>query len=847
MIFCSQLASPAAKSLTGQCQESDASEYIIQTFGDGRCLFRCAAIALSHELQTAERTILGYPRDSSLRSAEERKADELRRDVVRLLRMNESVLDKTSQDLKFLLDDKIGNEFTSMAERIETVAEETGYVGYLEILALAYLLKRQFKIFVQPPDKPRILQCILPAVSGDSSPICLLYRMDTATQPGHYDFITQHFTDSADFPLVQHDYGLEDDASFTNFLNCALSLSETTTPGGSPPLDSNLTSTHIGQGEGYPAADDVQLSAGADRTMSPIGEACRESTNALSDQDLSRNRNDLHGDGQYPAIWTAQQAEDFKSGNPWLMFSNGCMGCKTCKEVNHFGAFKRQGLKISDAWAACSVTFNGKQRQSQLSSLRKKIYEHAKGHSHTTAEELLKKSGENDLVNVVSGQQKHLHDSTARVFNTVYSLIKNNRPFTDLPSLIALQSMNGADMGLILHSKTTASSIADMIGSQMRSKLCAEIIKSDSKIALIIDESTTISTKSVLILYVRAVVCHQVTSFFLDLAELDGCDADSILTALLNTLNMHGFDDDFLSQHLIAVCSDGASVMTGHKSGVLQKLAVKYPRIILWHCLCHRIELTVSDTLEEVGGINHFKSFMDKLYTVYSLSAKNQRELNNCASVLDVQLKKIGRIFTVRWVASSYRAVMAVHRDYTALHNHFTAASQDLTRDKTQKQQYRGLADTLASEAFILNLGLMIDALKELCNISEELQKDDITLHRAYQLINRTIRAIVNMKEVVPEYVKEAVTGVENGCYRNVSVIGHQTGSRKQCAINRNQFLQSLADNLTNRLCTTIASNTSSKMSDSRNSNKSEFEDLISQVSLLSLQLSSIRLGFHRK
>lgn len=67
----------------------------------------------------------------------------------------------------------------------------------------------------------------------------------------------------------------------------------------------------------------------------------------------------------------------------------------------------------------------------------------------------------------------------------------------------------------------------------------------------------------------------------------------------------------------------------------------------------------------------------------------------------------------------------------------------------------------------------MIDALKKLFNISMELRRDDITQHRAYQIITRTIRAIVNMKEMLPEQVKEAFTGVQNGRYRNVSEIGH--------------------------------------------------------------------------
>jgi hypothetical protein len=436
------------------------------------------------------------------------------------------------------------------------------------------------------------------------------------------------------------------------------------------------------------------------------------------------------------------------------------------------------------------------------------------------------------MENALGEQRKHLYDSTSRIFRSVYFLMKNNRPFTDLPTLVDLQALNGLDMGLILQSDRTAAEISDFISSQMRSKLCTELITSGTKFAIIIDESTTVAAKSVLILYVRAAICGKVTSLFLDLVELDGGSAEYIANALLKCLDSHGFHDEILQRNLIGLCSDGASVMVGQKSGVLTSLAAKYPRVIRWHCLCHRIELSVGDTLDEVACSNHFKAFMDKLFSLYSLSPKNQRELATCASELDLQLQKIGKIFTVRWVASSYRAVQAVHRNYRALHAHFVSAASDSTRDHTQRQMFRGLADSLASEGFVLNLGLMLDVLEELGNISQEMQRDDITLHRAYGVLNRSIRAIESMKEKPAEHVQEALHGVESLRYREVTVIAQKDGSRKQAAINHNQFLQSLANNLSTRINTTIASNTSARGNSSSESMKNDFLELISQVIL---------------
>jgi len=44
------------------------------------------------------------------------------------------------------------------------------------------------------------------------------------------------------------------------------------------------------------------------------------------------------------------------------------------------------------------------------------------------------------------------------------------------------------------------------------------------------------------------------------------------------------------------------------------------------------LELAVGDVVGEVCDINHFKIFMDKLYTIFHQSPKNQNELKKAAS-----------------------------------------------------------------------------------------------------------------------------------------------------------------------------------------------------------------------
>jgi hypothetical protein len=174
----------------------------------------------------------------------------------------------------------------------------------------------------------------------------------------------------------------------------------------------------------------------------------------------------------------------------------------------------------------------------------------------------------------------------------------------------------------------------------------------------------------VLILHLRSCICGKVTTFFLGLIQLRNSDALSTITYLKSCLKSHGFTADYLAQHPVSICCDGANVMVGSKSGLLPESSWQYPRNIRWHCLCHRIELSVGDTLDDFVATNHFNIFMDKLYAVYSQSSKNQRALASCANKMEIQLKKICKMLNVRLVASSYRSVSAVHRSYAALHTH---------------------------------------------------------------------------------------------------------------------------------------------------------------------------------
>lgn len=352
-----------------------------------------------------------------------------------------------------------------------------------------------------------------------------------------------------------------------------------------------------------------------------------------------------------PDCWSEEKWTEKQEQFPWLkLVCDGGLICKACHQTKRLlGASKSS--RIRKEWTECGVFANGDTKTQKLTSLRKKITEHMKSEAHKEAVASVDIAKEDHLRLIFDSVSGKSIDLTANIFRCAYMLAKLNRPYTDMPHYVSLCRFNGANMGIGLQSRMSATEIVSVISKEMLSRLLRCILTNKQKISLIIDESTSIAKKSILAMYIRTAFPleeqFKVYAFPVALVELDSLEAEHITESVLCTLKSFGFTDQYLKDNLIGVCADGASTMVGNQSGVLTRIRAKYPHVLLWHCMCHRIELAVGDAVDSSNQMNHVKSFLDKLYTVYN-QPKNQRELADCAGSLDMQIQRIGRVLDVR-------------------------------------------------------------------------------------------------------------------------------------------------------------------------------------------------------
>ena len=94
----------------------------------------------------------------------------------------------------------------------------------------------------------------------------------------------------------------------------------------------------------------------------------------------------------------------------------------------------------------------------------------------------------------------------------------------------------------------------------------------------------------------------------------------------------------------------------------------------------------------------------------------------------------------------------------------------DDIRDASRKAKYTGLLSRLTSKAFVNNLGIMMDALTELANLSRELQQREMTLTRVQKLVDRQICLLESMAESPGTCATEVREAVESNMFHGVEL-----------------------------------------------------------------------------
>lgn len=160
-------------------------------------------------------------------------------------------------------------------------------------------------------------------------------------------------------------------------------------------------------------------------------------------------------------------------------------------------------MKLAKECVTCSVTSSATDLKKQQRALRKKVFEHSQTKAHTAALSTLEKAKEDLLQKTITNNLSDEVNTAARIFRRAYKEVKHHRPAYVFESEIDCQELNCLDMGRILHSNVACANIQSHISLEMKKKLFKKIVDCAPKIGLMLDEATSLSRESALIIYAR--------------------------------------------------------------------------------------------------------------------------------------------------------------------------------------------------------------------------------------------------------------------------------------------------------------------------------------------------------
>jgi hypothetical protein len=319
---------------------------------------------------------------------------------------------------------------------------------------------------------------------------------------------------------------------------------------------------------------------------------------------------------QFPSVWNHEQWLKWSKNYTWLCCEGGKLGCSVCMKANvHVEASK--GVHLSDQWQQVSVDAKSGRK------LKEKIYKHRDSAAHMTAVHREEQKCDAKLEKLFADSHSKQFEETVRVFRTAYLIAKENLSLVKHGSLLQLQELNGLSVGGILRSYHSCANIVRHIADSMKKKFCTRLEQTDRKISVMLDEAT-VHGKSVLVIYLRTCLgeidsskVDGIENVFLVLSELTkGTLAENITQTVEQEMTC--LPEKWLKNSLVGICTDGAAVMTGRNTGVATMLSRKFgPQVESFHCMAHRLELSVAHSLKAITAINHFQIFISSMYTLY--------------------------------------------------------------------------------------------------------------------------------------------------------------------------------------------------------------------------------------
>ena len=385
---------------------------------------------------------------------------------------------------------------------------------------------------------------------------------------------------------------------------------------------------------------------------------------------------------------------------PWLEFEKeeNKMRCKVCCG---FPA-------LADVSSSLYIGTSGFTRTSLQAHARSKSH-----HKCSEAHRAWENPDAAPLGIVLRNMTAQINEKLSKLFNSAYFISKENLAFAKFPQLCKLQMKNGVDLEETYLNDHRCKEFIQSISSVMKSHLHLQITsRQPFSFSCMADQAVDCGVIEEEIIFIRTVENGLAVNKYATIQGVVKSDANGVLASIVN-----GFEDIGINNWkdgLVACGSDGASVMTGVRNGVIAKLRQDVPWLIRIHCVAHKLELAVLDGIKDVQYFADLTAMLKGLYKHYHYSAKALRELEELSNVMEESCNSAVNVTGSRWVPHNFRALKVVCKKYRVIHAHMHQTAVAGNSSATMQGRAKNVVAKLESYKHIAFMFSMLDILDEL-------------------------------------------------------------------------------------------------------------------------------------
>ena len=335
-----------------------------------------------------------------------------------------------------------------------------------------------------------------------------------------------------------------------------------------------------------------------------------------------------------------------------------------------------------------------------------------------------------------------------KLIRSLYFLVRHRIPHTTIfEGIVELQIDNGNEQ-LKVHSQKSPSN-ATYLSKATTAELLRNIshtieqglltcLKASQFFSIMADESTDIATMEEISVCGRWLEKGKAVEHFLGIVHAKEVTAEALTGYLLQFLRDKGLSIGKVR----GLGFDGASTMSGTKSGVQIRVRYHSPSSLYVHCCCHQLQLAVVHAAKEHNEIMRVLGTLLTMWKAFHYSPKKAEMLIEIQAVLNSPELKVRKPSDTRWLARE-RCVRAVRQTLRALVETFKKIY-----DNSGDAEAFGIAKLMCTYTFVACLHMLCDVTHIVAKLQGSLQSKVLDLAAVPVMVKSTISRLNENKDV---------------------------------------------------------------------------------------------------